>query len=250
MKKLFVCAAALGLLASMPVSAQNNDRHGDKHDAAGSPEGHTAPSTGAHQSDQRRDTTRQNDRTMTGNTDTRTVGVRQNTTGASSQPTHTRSVATHAPAANATTNRFLPDSGDAHPSQAVRPTAGRGQNNSASSGDSNRRPPAVNPQNPNWSGNTAGHQSDVSALRRNIRATKQFHGGSYNAPQGYQYRHWGYGERLPRGYFVRNYWIANFTLYGLFAPPSNLIWVRVGDDALLIDQENGDIVQVRYGVFY
>ena len=83
-----------------------------------------------------------------------------------------------------------------------------------------------------------------------MRATKQFHGGSYSAPQGYQYRHWSYGERLPHDYFARNYWIANFMIYGLFAPPSDLIWVRVGDDALLIDQESGDIVQVRYGVFY
>jgi Ni/Co efflux regulator RcnB len=87
-------------------------------------------------------------------------------------------------------------------------------------------------------------------MRRNMQAPKHFHSGNYNAPQGYQYRHWSYGERLPRGYFARDYWISDFSMFGLFAPPSYLVWVRVGDDALLIDRDSGEIVQVRYGVFY
>ena len=37
------------------------------------------------------------------------------------------------------------------------------------------------------------------------------------------------------------------TAYGLFTPPG-LIWVRYDDDALLIDQYTGEILQVRYDV--
>ena len=74
--------------------------------------------------------------------------------------------------------------------------------------------------------------------------------GDYRAPQGYQARHWSYGGRLPRSYFVRDYWITDFLMFGLFAPPPDLIWVRVGNDALLVDEYSGDIVQVDYGVFY
>ena len=94
------------------------------------------------------------------------------------------------------------------------------------------------------------NRPDIQALHRNEQSQKRFRSGNYRAPQGYRTRHWTYGERLPSTYFLRNYWITNFLTYGLFAPPSDLIWVRVGNDALLIDRDSGDIVQVRYGVFY
>jgi Ni/Co efflux regulator RcnB len=72
----------------------------------------------------------------------------------------------------------------------------------------------------------------------------------YRGPSGYSYRRWHYGDRLPRAYYARNFWLTNFVIYGLFAPPPGLIWVRYGPDALLIDQYTGEIVQVRYNVFY
>jgi len=33
------------------------------------------------------------------------------------------------------------------------------------------------------------------------------------------------------------------------APPDGYVWVRYGDDALLIDEYSGDIIQVEYDVF-
>ena len=38
--------------------------------------------------------------------------------------------------------------------------------------------------------------------------------------------------------------------YGLPYPPPGTVWVRYGDDALLIDQYTGEIVEVIYGLFY
>jgi Ni/Co efflux regulator RcnB len=90
----------------------------------------------------------------------------------------------------------------------------------------------------------------VQGLRRNIQVQQRYRAGSYQAPQGYAQRRWSYGQRLPRNYYARNYWIGNFLLYALFAPPSGLVWVRVGHDALLIDRYDGEIIQVRYNVFY
>jgi len=40
---------------------------------------------------------------------------------------------------------------------------------------------------------------------------------------------------------------ANFALP---QPPFGAVWVRVGEDALLVDQTNGQVVSVVYGVFY
>ena len=33
-------------------------------------------------------------------------------------------------------------------------------------------------------------------------------------------------------------------------PPPDAVWVRYGDDALLIDRYTGEVIQVEYGVFY
>jgi Ni/Co efflux regulator RcnB len=104
----------------------------------------------------------------------------------------------------------------------------------------------------------ATHSRDVAAiqgasghaeLNRNVQAAHAFQAGPYRQPQGYSQRRWSYGEQLPGAYYARDYWLTDFALYGLFGPPDGLVWVRVGPDALLIDQYNGQIVQVDYGVF-
>jgi Ni/Co efflux regulator RcnB len=83
-----------------------------------------------------------------------------------------------------------------------------------------------------------------------VQAPRHFQAGAYRPPQGFVSRQWRYGDRLPRAYYARNYWLTNFLLYGLFAPPPGLVWVRVGPDALLIDEYTGEIVRVEYGAFY
>ncbi len=93
-------------------------------------------------------------------------------------------------------------------------------------------------------------RGDWAQFRRSYDAPRRFRVGVYHAPRGYSYRRWHHGDRLPRAYFARNYWLTNFVIYGLFAPPPGLMWVRYGPDALLIDTYTGEIVQVRYNVFY
>jgi Ni/Co efflux regulator RcnB len=118
---------------------------------------------------------------------------------------------------------------------------------------------AVSPQSPgpraiqagrNANAGPARRTADVSALRGNLQAPRHFQAGAYRAPQGFRSRHWGYGDRLPRAYYARNYWLTNFLIYGLLSPPPGLVWVRVGPDALLIDEYTGEIIRVEYGVFY
>ncbi|WP_293881360.1 RcnB family protein [Sphingomonas sp.] len=90
----------------------------------------------------------------------------------------------------------------------------------------------------------------VQKLRRNVQVQRHYRAGQYQMPRGYSQRRWSYGERLPSSYYARNYWISNFLLYSLFAPPSGFVWVRVGNDAFLIDRFDGEIIQARYNVFY
>ena len=89
----------------------------------------------------------------------------------------------------------------------------------------------------------------ILQLRANRSASQHFHAGSYRAPHGYAYRRWSYGDVLPALYFTSDYWLSDYNDYGLpYAPPGTL-WVRYGDDALLIDRYTGEIITVEYGLF-
>jgi Ni/Co efflux regulator RcnB len=90
----------------------------------------------------------------------------------------------------------------------------------------------------------------IGGLRRNITAAHRFHAGDYRAPPGYAYRRWTFGERLPSEYFARDFWISDYLNFDLVGPPDGYTWVRFGPDALLIDEDTGEIIQVEYGVFY
>lgn len=91
---------------------------------------------------------------------------------------------------------------------------------------------------------------DYSKWRRAVTAPRRFHIGTYHAPRGYSYRRWSYGQYLPSVYWARSFWLSNFVVYGLFAPPPDAMWVRYGPDALLIDRYTGEIISVEYNVFY
>jgi Ni/Co efflux regulator RcnB len=91
---------------------------------------------------------------------------------------------------------------------------------------------------------------DVSSYRKAFNAPNHYHYGDYHGPAGYSYHRWNYGDNLPREYWAQNYWIGNFLNFGLIAPPDGYVWVRYGPDAVLIDEDTGEIIQVEYGIFY
>jgi Ni/Co efflux regulator RcnB len=91
---------------------------------------------------------------------------------------------------------------------------------------------------------------DIKRWQRNYDAPRRYRADRYRAPRGYSYRRWSYGQRLPRDYYVRSFWLTQFIMFGLDSPPDGYIWVRYGPDALLIDEDTGEIIQVRYNVFY
>jgi len=99
-----------------------------------------------------------------------------------------------------------------------------------------------------------GHRS-VTVLRsfhRNFTAPRRYSfGRAYNRPNGWYAHRWVYGERLPGGWYGNDYWIPNYAMFGLIDPPDDgYQWVRNGDDALLVDTDTGEVLQVEYGVFY
>ncbi len=225
MKKLFICTAALALFAATPAFSASDNQHGDKHQGATQGSSSHAVPGGTHQNGPTG--------AMTGRFNARTGGSKQNTMTTTTSG-----------------NRFLPASGDAYRNKTAHSVT---TTTRARTGDANTHSTTTARSfstGASMRGNTTGQHAGINSLRHNLQASHQYHNGNYNAPQGYQSRHWSYGERLPRLYFASNYWIGDYLMFGLFAPPTDLIWVRVGDDALLIDRYSGDIVQVDYNVFY
>lgn len=63
-------------------------------------------------------------------------------------------------------------------------------------------------------------------------------------------RSWTFGDFLPRTWWTPDYRLNNWWDYGLPIPPIGYEWVRVGDDALLVDIYTGRVVQVAYDIFW
>ncbi len=101
-----------------------------------------------------------------------------------------------------------------------------------------------------WQGNTWHGSNGITITGRNFTAQQRFHVGTYRRPHGWYYRRWSYGDFLPAAFFVSTYWLTDYLAFGLEPPPPGLVWVRYGDDALLVDRYSGEVVQVEYGVFY
>ena len=114
--------------------------------------------------------------------------------------------------------------------------------------------------NGNWSNNNHGHGNNWSNGHRNSHAnfnrrnvTAQHHyryrGNAWRWPNGYRYQRWTFGMTLPSVFWAQNYWINDYDDYGLGVPPPGTVWVRYNDDAILIDQYTGEILEVVYGQF-
>jgi Ni/Co efflux regulator RcnB len=97
--------------------------------------------------------------------------------------------------------------------------------------------------------NTRPKEVDRGAYQHNFQAARSFHIGPYHRPSGWAAHRWAYGQILPRAYFASSYLIADYWLFALEVPPAGYEWVRDDTDALLINTDSGEILQVEYGVF-
>jgi len=90
---------------------------------------------------------------------------------------------------------------------------------------------------------------DRTVYQHNFQAARSFHIGPYHRPLGWTAHRWTYGEILPRAYWAAPYLLADYWLFALEVPPAGFEWVRDGNDALLVNIDTGEILQVEYGVF-
>jgi Ni/Co efflux regulator RcnB len=114
-------------------------------------------------------------------------------------------------------------------------------------GGNNNRP------GPGSNHGSAGGRHDFHAFgdfHQSFNASRRFHAPAYRRPPGWYARRWTFGEILPALFWSQNYWLTDYMDYALPPPPYGAVWVRYGNDALLIDQDSGEVITVEYGVFY
>ena len=135
-----------------------------------------------------------------------------------------------------------------------RPGFNPGHNTRPSPGNTHR--PGFNPGHntrPSPGFNRPGPRRDYSSFRnyhQNFRSGRRFHAPAYRRPPGWSYQRWTFGQILPALYWGQQYWLNDYVSYDLPPPPYGAVWVRYGNDALLIDRDTGEIITVEYDVFY
>lgn len=55
---------------------------------------------------------------------------------------------------------------------------------------------------------------------------------------------------MPGGWYTPNYYVDDWSDYGLQPPAYGCEWVREGDDAVMVDVYTGRVLSVVYGLFY
>ena len=84
-----------------------------------------------------------------------------------------------------------------------------------------------------------------------FRSHHRFHRGRFFWPRGFGFREFAFGEFLPPIFWTSpDYLIEDWWDYDLPYPPPGYEWVRAGDDALLVDEYDGRIVQVIREIFW
>lgn len=97
--------------------------------------------------------------------------------------------------------------------------------------------------------NNRPKQVDRPTYEHNYQAKRSYRIGPYHRPNGWAEHRWVHGEVLPRAYWAPEYVIGDYWLFALEVPPVGYEWVRDDTDALLVNLQTGEILQVEYGVF-
>jgi len=111
-----------------------------------------------------------------------------------------------------------------------------------------------------WSAYRPGHQPpqwqqyhrdfNPHSYQWNRTSNQRYHYQTYQRPHGWYAQRWVYGQILPRLFWSQNYWLTGYYNFVLIDPPYGYVWVQNGNDALLVDVQNGQILSVEYSIFF
>lgn len=97
---------------------------------------------------------------------------------------------------------------------------------------------------------TTERNDGFATYRKTVTATRHYNDGQFMAPAGYTYTRYRIGDRVPDVLLSSDGLVlTDYSNYQLVAPPRGLEWIRVGNDALLVNRANGEVIQTDYSLF-
>lgn len=91
---------------------------------------------------------------------------------------------------------------------------------------------------------------DSTRWRRTYQSSHRYRVSRYVYPSGWYVRAWSFGDILPnRSWYSQSYYL-DWWQYGLPRPPIGTEWVRMRDDAILVDIWSGRVLAVYYDLFW
>lgn len=97
---------------------------------------------------------------------------------------------------------------------------------------------------------TTESSDGYASYRKTVTSTRHYNAAAFVAPSGFVYHRFALGEHVPAAILSdQDLALADYGQYALAVPPSGLSWIRVGNDALLVDTSTGEVIQADYDLF-
>lgn len=108
-----------------------------------------------------------------------------------------------------------------------------------------------------WGDNRSWNRGWRAESRYDWRAARYHNRAAYHLPRYYAPRGWGYGYQrfgigatLSSVLWAQSYWLDDPIAYRLPPASGPYRWVRYYNDALLVDVETGEVVDIEYDIFW
>lgn len=108
-----------------------------------------------------------------------------------------------------------------------------------------RRPSAQSHWSSNWRHDQRYNWHDYRQRHPSV-----YRVGHYRDPYGWGYQSYSIGWRLWPFYYSSAYWILDPWMYRLPPAPAGTRWIRYYDDAVLVDEWTGEVLDVIHGFFW
>ncbi len=91
---------------------------------------------------------------------------------------------------------------------------------------------------------------DYRRYQRDYYAQRRYRAPVYITPSRFYLRNWAFGDTLPYSSWYGSSYYLNWPQYGLPRPPIGAEWIRMRDDALLVDIWTGRVLAVYHNLFW
>ncbi len=97
---------------------------------------------------------------------------------------------------------------------------------------------------------TTRNDNGYVQYRTTTKSIRRYDASPLEVPADYNYTRYTVGQYVPQAFLEdADLTVDDYADYRLIAPPQGLEWIRVGNDALLVDRADGEVIRADYNLF-